>query len=215
MKQNHFKLSLIDIIRRGHYFYHLYYYIYTKVMDNRIAGLTLDGTLPNKSHKAYPCQCITYPYLKELLPHLDLKGDDVFIDVGCAWGRLLGYLAEKSYTNKLIGIELNKSVADFAKNALAKYNNVEIIRGNILKNLPTNGTVFYLFNPFNEDIMKLFLDKLEKELNHPVKLIYLHPTCRNVIDIRTNKWKLSYETKLKPKHLGELTLCVFESLKDI
>lgn len=214
MKRNPFKLSLYDIIRRGHYFYHLYFYIYTKIMDSRIAGSRLNATLPNNSHKIYPCQCISYPYLLELLSYLDLRDDDIFVDVGCAWGRLLGYLSEHSYSNKLIGIEINSGVADYAKNTLAKYNNIEIICGDVLENIPNDGTAFYLFNPFNEEIMERFLNELEKELNHTIKLIYLHPTCRNIIEQRTTKWKLTCEAKLKPKHLSELTLCIFESIKD-
>lgn len=200
------------ILRRGHYLYHIYYWIYTRITDHRLAGRPLTGTVFNQSPKAFPAQCISYHYIKELMSVIRLEETDVFVDVGCAWGRLLGFLHKHTKAKKLIGIELNEEIAAFAKNVFKDYERVEIIAGDVLEHIPKDATVFYLFNPFDETVLECFLKKVEETIHAPLRILYLHPTCRDAFHQRQSRWKLVSEDKLKPKHLGELTLCTYELL---
>lgn len=210
MKKNTLKLTPKMILKRGHYFYFLYYWLYGVIHDYRLAGRTLSHTIFNKQENAFPVQCISYPYLRELLKCFDFAEDEVFVDVGCAWGRLLGYLCLKTNIRQLIGVELNEEVAKCAQNIFRKEPRATIISGDILENLPENGTTFYLFNPFDEKVLKRFLEEVERKIKHPVKILYLHPTCRHVFEAEGSGWKLAEEKKVKPRCLGELELCVYE-----
>ena len=210
MKKNKLKLTPWMIVKRGHYFYFLYYWIYGLIHDYKLAGKSLNNTVFNKQKEAFPVQCISYPYLRELLKSVHFKKDEVFVDVGCAWGRLLGYLCSHTSIPNLIGVELNEEVATCAKSIFKDEPRVTIISGDILEELPENGTTFYLFNPFDEEVLKGFLDAVEKKIKHPVRILYLHPTCRHVIEVESTSWNLIEEKKIKPRHLGALKLCVYE-----
>lgn len=210
MKKNKLKLTPWMIIKRGHYLYFLYYWLYGLIHDYKLAGKSLNHTVFNKQTDAFPVQCISYPYLKELLACVDFQEDEVFVDVGCAWGRLLGYLCLKTDIQQLVGVELNENVAEFAKRIFEDEPRVTILSGNILEKLPENGTTFYLFNPFGEEVLKEFLNVIEKKIKHPVRILYLHPTCRHVIETEGSGWILTEEKEVKPRCLGALRLCVYE-----
>lgn len=210
MKNKSLKLTPSMIIRRGHYAYFFRFWLYGKIVDYHIAGESLNRTIFNSAAGAFPVQCISYPYLNELLPHLKLNPHDVFVDVGCAWGRLLGYLRLKTECQSLVGVELNATAAECAQTIFLGDPRVTIIQGDILEHLPENATVFFLFNPFDKKVLESFIRKIETSIFHPVRLLYLHPMCRGILDAGRTNWVLREEVPLKPKHLGPITLCVYE-----
>jgi cyclopropane fatty-acyl-phospholipid synthase-like methyltransferase len=89
-----------------------------------------------------------------------VKSDDVLVDVGCGKGRVLNYWLKKFPNNKIIGIELDEKVAKSTANRLANYKNVNIIIGNIVEFIPTDASLFYLFNPFDDNVMYEFKEAL-------------------------------------------------------
>lgn len=210
MRRTSLKLTPGMILRRGHYGYFFYYWLYSLIWDYRLAGKLLDKTVFNDEPGAYPVQSISYLYLKELLKVVKLQKEDVFVDVGCAWGRLIGYLHSHLHAKKFIGVELNSEVAKIAVDIFKHEESVEIIEGDVLIKLPLEGTVFFLFNPFDAKVLEQFLIEVEQKISHSVTLLYLHPTCRHLVDARHLYWHLKEEINIKPKHLGSLTLCVYE-----
>lgn len=210
MKRNELKMPISSILRRGHYLYFLFYYLYGMAFDIKIAGKSMNGTLFNHQEGIYAVQCISYPYLRQLQKEIVWTDQDIFVDVGCAWGRLLGYLEKTTKIQKLIGVEINPDVASFASNAFANNDRIDILCGDITQVIPTYGTIFYLFNPFDENVFSSFLDTIEEKVDHPVRLLYLYPTCRKVIDSRTRYWRLIREVELSPRHLSPLVLCEYE-----
>ncbi len=209
MDRTSLKLTPEMIMRRGHYCYFFYYWIYGLIADYRLAGKSLNQTIFNKVDGAFPVQSISYPYIKALIACVDFGSDEVFVDVGCAWGRLIGYMSSNTRIKKFIGVELNKDVAECARRIFYGDLNITIITGNIIDNLPLEGTIFFLFNPFDKTVLERFLNEIEENIHHLVKLMYLHPTCRELIDIRP-RWVLMKDLQIKPKHLGALTLCIYE-----
>lgn len=207
MGNKQLKLTPSMILRRGHYLYFLFYWIYEKIEDCRISRRSLNSTIFNDMPGAYPVQSISYPYIHQLEKYLRLSKEDVLVDVGCAWGRLLGYIDSKFSTKKLVGVELNKEVAKQAKKIFAKNKNIEIISGDIIENLPIEATVFYLFNPFNEVILRKFICEIEKKIEHEIELLYLHPAHET--EFEREKWMLTESNILKPKHLGEIKLNIY------
>ena len=209
MKKKLLKMNPLSIIKRGHYFYFLFYWAYGLYYDIRLCGKSLNQTLFYEAPGAFPVQSISYIYLKELIKELKYNATDVFVDVGCAWGRLIGYLNIKTKIGTFVGVELNKDVAAFAQNIFCDDDHITIISGDICENIPPNGTIFYLFNPFDAVTLINFLDKIEKLIDHKIQLLYLHPIYKNVLE-RREKWVLIDEKNLRPKHMGNLKLCIYE-----
>ncbi len=208
MRKNELRLPLRSVLRRGHYLVFFGYYLYSLWMDWRIAGRSMSQTVFNRQSGAYAVQCISYPYLHELIGVLRWKPDDVLADVGCAWGRLLGYLERKTDIRDLIGIEINPEAAGTAKQIFRGSRRVRILEGDVLDVLPEEATILFLFNPFDDDVMCRFLDLVEACRKRPLRLYYLYPTCRQQFSGR-GLWKLEREVILQPRHLGPLSLCEF------
>lgn len=209
MDKNPLKMTPKKILKRGNYLYHFYFWIYGLYFDLRLAGKSLNDTVFNSTESAYPAQSLSYIYLRELIKIIEYDKNDVFVDVGCAWGRLLSYLQKKTKIEEFIGVELNESIAKSAQSYFENNPKIKILSGNILDVLPETGTIFFLFNPFDRKTLSLFLDSIEKNIRHKVTLIYLHPTCREEIDSRTY-WSLVNHTRLKPRHMGALDVCIYE-----
>ncbi|MBD1393465.1 class I SAM-dependent methyltransferase [Mucilaginibacter glaciei] len=111
-----------------------------------------------------------------------IKPDDVIYDVGCGKARVFSYLLYKGVKNKMIGYEINPVVGKETKKRLAKYKNVEIRLDNIFDDFPTTGNVFYLYNPFKEEMVKEFTKRILalKHLN-PV-IFYNNPVHLHIFD---------------------------------
>jgi hypothetical protein len=91
-----------------------------------------------------------------------IAAHDVLVDVGCGKGRVLNWWLSKGMRNRMIGIELDEKIAEETRARLRRFPNVEIIAGNVIDNLPEDGTLFYLFNPFNSATVKSFKTRLEE-----------------------------------------------------
>jgi len=101
-----------------------------------------------------------YDDLAILFAEAEVRPDDVIVDVGCGKGRSLNWLLSHHRSNRIVGIELDPDVcADTAKR-LRRFPNVTILCGDATALLPADGTLFYLFNPFDESVMRRFRDAL-------------------------------------------------------
>lgn len=132
-----------------------------------------------------------YSALPIIFKCVRINNDDVLVDVGCGKGRVLNYWIFKSYKNKIIGLELDKKIAKQTAKQFSRLNNITIIPGNALSNIPSDGSVFYFYNPFSKDIVIQFetiLSELFK--NKSIKIIYYNPKS---IDVFNNgKWVVKY-----------------------
>jgi hypothetical protein len=94
-----------------------------------------------------------------------IQPNDVLIDVGCGKGRVLNWWLSQGLSNRMIGIELDDQIADDTRRRLRRFRNVEIVTGSAIDNLPEDGTLFYLFNPFDLETMRLFKSRLEQTIS--------------------------------------------------
>jgi SAM-dependent methyltransferase len=93
-----------------------------------------------------------YEDLALLFADVPVGPDDVIVDVGCGKGRSLNWFLERYPANRIVGIELDPDIcADTAKR-LRKHERVTVVCGDATAMLPDDGTVFYLFNPFAENL---------------------------------------------------------------
>lgn len=172
-----------------------------------MAGRSLNSVEFNEDAENHPVQSISYPYLDEFISAINVNGNDVVVDVGCGWGRLLGYLAEKTGAQRYVGIELNPVAASNASKSLSSFANIEIIEGDAIKLLPYDSSLIILFNPFGASTLASFLDEIEKKCERGTRLYYLYPQHRAVLEsAERNRWQIASERELKPKHLGPIQL---------
>lgn len=85
---------------------------------------------------------------------------DVLVDIGCGKGRVINWWLDQGLRNQIVGIEIDETVARKTQRRLRRYGNVQIVIGDALSFLPEHGTLFYLYNPFDEK----WLDALKHRL---------------------------------------------------
>lgn len=89
-----------------------------------------------------------------VLHKLNLNKNDVILDIGSGDGFNLLYFNKKYNFKKIIGVEIDKHIYDISKTNIGMINNtkIEIYNENILKyNFPIDTSIFYLFNPFEQN----------------------------------------------------------------
>ena len=97
-----------------------------------------------------------YHVLRDIFARVPISERDVLVDVGCGEGRVINFWLSQGLKNRIIGLESVEAVADRTRERYWKYGNVTIVAGDALANLPPNGTLFYLYNPFSEDAVAQF-----------------------------------------------------------
>lgn len=131
--------------------------------------------------------------LDSLFRNIKIKENDILVDIGCGRGRVINWWLSKGFRNKIIGIEIDHELAKNTKNRLSKYTNVEIITANATEFIPKEGTIFYLFNPFDRNLLVNFIAKFKTIFynNKYIKIIYYNCT---EIDIFESDifWNVNY-----------------------
>jgi len=105
-----------------------------------------------------------YHKIRELLPALNLSSSDTLYDLGSGYGRLPLYTAITTKVGKVKGIEISPervAESDQVKDQLG-LENVEFVQVNIRDYDFSDGTVFYLFNPFNDQTLEIVVNKLKE-----------------------------------------------------
>lgn len=97
-----------------------------------------------------------YHVLRDIFARVPLAPEDVLVDVGCGEGRVINFWLSRRVKNPIVGIEAVETVAEDARKRYRKYPNVSIVTGDALANLPRNGTLFYLYNPFGDEVVTAF-----------------------------------------------------------
>jgi SAM-dependent methyltransferase len=97
-----------------------------------------------------------YDDLPVLFGVAEITPDDVLVDVGCGKGRVINWLLIHHSANQIVGIELDPDVCSTTAKRLRRFPNVEIVCGDATAMLPEEGTLFYLFNPFDERMLRRF-----------------------------------------------------------
>ena len=131
---------------------------------------------------------VLFRVLKELYP---LSKSFSFIDIGCGMGRVL-FVAEFIGYNELKGIEIDAELIQQAKANLKRYpfkrveSTFEFVPNNALSyNYPNKPTVYFLFNPFNENVLSEVLAKILSSTKEETYFIYMNPKFQEVFSNKT------------------------------
>ena len=134
-----------------------------------------------------------YFILDELLGGLGLGEGDRLLDVGCGSGRVLAYAAAVGLPCRVTGVELDARLASFATDWARRYEHLEVVCGSAL-DLPLGAyTHFYLFNPFDNDILLRFLDRLEGQAERSVVLVHMSDNGEGYSYLGRAGWALERE----------------------
>ena len=109
-----------------------------------------------------------------------IRPDDVLVDVGCGKGRVIRWWIGQGFQNRIIGIELDPSVAHRTRRRFSRFPNIEILAGDAVDLIPSNGTVFYLYHPFHRAKMREFQSKLVKVSNDISNVRILYNNCKYI-----------------------------------
>jgi hypothetical protein len=125
-------------------------------------GRPLGGTIRSRYDHlgAHDVGNADYDDLAILFAAADVQPDDVIVDVGAGKGRAINWLLGHHPGNRIVGIELDPEICAGTSRRLRRFSRVQILCGDALTLLPPDGSLFYLFNPFDEGVMARFRDEL-------------------------------------------------------
>ncbi len=140
--------------------------------DKRICGESLSKFVPSIAEGSTGSQSTPYLVLETIFKDAEFSEDDSFIDVGCGKGRILAFMIKKKYPCSLHGIEHNEEVAAYAQKWTQRYPQTELMCGDAFKLDYNAYTVIYMGRPFEPEMFYRFIDLIESQLTHPIKLYY-------------------------------------------
>ena len=186
------------------------YYIDLIVQKRLIGNRKFESIDPSKITK---WQSTSYDAIKRIFfiePLVELNDSDIIIDVGCGDAKLFTYLLYKGLTNEMIGYEINKKKCVDTVLGLKRFKNVLIIDQDIFDDFPVHATIFYLFNPFHNELVLKFIDEIKRIKNKELVIIYNNPIHINSID--TTIFSIQIIPLQQYKH-GDGKVAIIKSLK--
>jgi hypothetical protein len=161
--------------------------LYASVIDLAFGGKVCRTSLNESIYKdgRHTMVHTDYHVLRDIFSRVPVSADDVLVDVGCGEGRVINFWLSLGWKNPIIGIEAVETVADQARKRYRKYPNVSIVSGDALANLPCNGTLFYLYNPFGDEVVAQF-EKAVRPLN--ARIVYHQNNYMEPFD--TTRWQI-------------------------
>lgn len=134
---------------------------------------------------------LDYPLLWRYLAEIELRPDDVAFEVGCGMGRALCAMARRR-VRKVVGVEFSEPLALRARENVARLRGrrspVEVLAADAAFVDYSEGTVFYLFNPFGPTTMQIVLDRIHESVGarpRRVRLLYVNPVHEDVFERAT------------------------------
>ena len=152
--------------------------IYDANIDRRITGRSLVKYVPSTDRNDEEgigrtgSQSTPYMVLKRIFSHVELTENDSFLDVGCGKGRVLAYLVKIKAPCHITGIEISDEAGAVASEWSDLYDQVTVIRGDAFSLNYNDYNVFFFGRPFFPKTFLQFIEKFEKDVRHPITLLY-------------------------------------------
>lgn len=146
----------------------------------------------------------------QTLRGLSLKGNETLVNVGCRSGRVAAYLAHKLPDGKVIAIDSNSVMIEFARCNYCPtlYSNLRFVQNDTLESYFTNvidiAVSFSALHWFPEQ--KIFLSNLHQALKPGGKIVFLIPAypVKEVADVFSDlsakaKWRDYFRNYVHPR----------------
>jgi precorrin-6B methylase 2 len=152
---------------------------------------------PAKHEDNYGYDSPEYWYIRLMVRRLKLTREDVFYDMGCGMGRVLCIMARRQI-RKCVGIELLEPLCQDARsNALrlrGRKTPIEVICADAATADLSEGTVYYLYNPFGKDTLRDFLANLETSVSRtPRKVMVVYYNSLHESILKASGWLKKYD----------------------
>jgi SAM-dependent methyltransferase len=141
-----------------------------------------------------------YAAIRVCIAQTVLSPKDVFFDIGCGMGRVTCLFAREAVA-RCVGIEHSGPLADAARLNAARLRGrraeIEIRTGDAGAADYSGGTIFWLYNPFDDDTMRRTLARLQESLEatpRRIQIIYVNPRGGRVF--YENDW-LQYQRTIE------------------
>lgn len=165
----------------------------------RGAYLGGSGSSRPRQPGAYRTQSADYADLSVLFSSdvLRVRPDDVLVDVGCGRGRVLNWWLDHGVRAPIVGIEIDAEIAHQTRRRLASASNVTILTGDAADLLPPNGTLVFLYNPFDQHTMRRFEARLSTRgrASDRLRIVYYNAQHADVF-LWSGRWTVT------PMHAG-------------
>ncbi|MHB9154869.1 MAG: SAM-dependent methyltransferase [Endomicrobiales bacterium] len=129
-------------------------------------------------HEDAACyQATAGSHVEAMLEYLRLGPEDVFVDLGCGKGRVMCRVAMER-VKKVVGVELRKELYEAAREIMRgvrPVSPVEVYQEDAAGFLSTDGTVFYLFNPFGGNTVREVVKNIRESLRlnpRSIRIVY-------------------------------------------
>ncbi len=121
-----------------------------------------------------------YLLLRKFMAPVRHTPEDVVVDIGCGMGRLLCLYARKD-VRKCLGIECDERLASAARDNAARLRGrrapLEIRTQDATLADYSEGTIFWFFNPFGPQTLRVVLERIRKTVDarpRRIQVIYVH-----------------------------------------
>jgi SAM-dependent methyltransferase len=129
--------------------------------QNRREDLSIYDLTARYGPEQYAYEGTSYDSIRQFLSNVDITQHDVIYDLGCGYGRFIFYGA-LLYDATFRGIEIVPERIAYAEAIRRRLglNNVRLLLGNVLNHSWSDGTIFFLFNPFTAETMNRVIERL-------------------------------------------------------
>lgn len=156
--------------------------IKAETVNEKKYGITTSSIKKSDSTEFFHYQGAGYLVLFRIFKAIVPKTKNfAFVDIGCGKGRPV-FVAENFGYENLTGIDLDRELISIANENLKSYllkrtsSNIKFININALQYHYLNQpTVYFLFNPFNETILKKVLDNIISSTTSEIWFVYMNP----------------------------------------
>jgi SAM-dependent methyltransferase len=150
-------------------------------------------------------------FLREIFDNLALRFEDfVFVDLGSGKGRALLIASEYPF-KKIIGAEFSAELNEIAQENIKNFRSHRKKCGDVQSihqdaavfPIPAEPILFYIFNPFTEEVLSAVLENIEKSLaDHPrdIYIFYSAPFNKHIFanssffqEIESGEWHVLYK----------------------
>ncbi|MBA2610882.1 MAG: class I SAM-dependent methyltransferase [Bacteroidetes bacterium] len=161
--------------------------IRAELLSEKKYGISTSSIKKSDSTEFFHYQGAGYQVLSRIFEEITPQTKSFnFVDIGSGMGRPV-FVAEHFGYENLTGIELDKELVEAANLNLKHYllkrktSQIEFINVNALEyNYKNMSTVYFLFNPFNEVVLKNVLERILSFTKTETWFVYMNPKYAEV-----------------------------------
>jgi hypothetical protein len=179
-------------------------------LDGLVAGVFLPKPAPDETLERQPGMVRYQPtpasVILELIDQVDFSPEDTFCDLGSGLGQVVGMVNLLSGV-RCVGVEYQPAYFDYATKMAAKLGlkDITFINADAQDADFSDGTVFFMFNPFGGRIFDAVMDKLHSVAQTRVIRVCSYGSCTEPIN------QLPWLEIADPSTIHEFKLAVFVS----